>query len=107
MANFLSFEKEVLVLNALVEGNSVCSILRMTGVNKRTILRLLFEAGKQAEEMRKPMELFHVIRLFNVYGRKVKSAKQPPRALARETDVDLERGPDPVRTVWILEGHDG
>jgi IS1 family transposase len=51
MANNLSIEKKILVLSALVEGNSICSIVRMTGVNKRTILRILCEAGEKAAEI--------------------------------------------------------
>ncbi len=51
MPNYLSFDKKVQVLNALVEGSSICSIARMTGVNKRTILRLLCEAGERAKEV--------------------------------------------------------
>ncbi len=51
MANFLPLHKKIMVLSALVEGNSVCSIVRMTGVNKRTILRLFCEAGKLAAEI--------------------------------------------------------
>jgi IS1 family transposase len=49
--NTLSLEKKIQVLNALVEGSSVCSISRMTGVNKRTVLRILKEAGQQAQEI--------------------------------------------------------
>src|SRR5437879_1280420 len=51
MANFLPIEKKVMVLSALVEGNSVRSIVRMTGVNKRTILRILSEEGEKAREI--------------------------------------------------------
>jgi IS1 family transposase len=49
--NTLPLEKKLLVLSALVEGNSINSIVRMTGVNKRTILRLLCEAGERASEI--------------------------------------------------------
>jgi IS1 family transposase len=49
--NILPTEKKIQVLNALVEGSSVCSIVRMTGVNKRTVLRILKQAGKQAQEI--------------------------------------------------------
>jgi IS1 family transposase len=51
MANILSAEKKIMVLSALVEGNSICSIVRMTGVNKRTILRILCECGATAKEV--------------------------------------------------------
>ena len=43
--NRLSVEKQVLVLNALVEGNSIRSIERMTGVHRDTIMRLLVRTG--------------------------------------------------------------
>lgn len=49
--NVLPFEKKALVLNSLVEGNSVNSTVRMTGVNKRTILRILCNAGEKAREI--------------------------------------------------------
>lgn len=49
--NTLPLNKKLLVLSALVEGNSICSIVRMTGVNKRTILQLLCEAGERAQEI--------------------------------------------------------
>lgn len=49
--NTLSLEKKILVLNSLVEGNSIRSTVRMTGVNKKTVMRLLVEAGEQAREI--------------------------------------------------------
>jgi IS1 family transposase len=49
--NALSLEKKILVLNSLVEGNSIRSTVRMTGVNKKTVMRLLVEAGEQAREI--------------------------------------------------------
>jgi len=49
--NTLPLEKKIQVLKALVEGSSICSISRMTGVNKRTVLRILKEAGMQAQEI--------------------------------------------------------
>lgn len=51
MANILPNEKKLMVLSALVEGNSISSIVRMTGVNKRTILRILCEYGAKAQEI--------------------------------------------------------
>jgi len=41
----LSTEKRVAILNALVEGNSINSTCRMTGVSKVTVLRLLADVG--------------------------------------------------------------
>ena len=50
MPNFLPISRKLLVLSALVEGNSICSIVRMTGTHKTTILRVLQEAGEKAQE---------------------------------------------------------
>jgi len=49
--NALSLEKKILVLNSLIEGNSIRSTMRLTGVNKKTIMRLLVEAGDKAKEI--------------------------------------------------------
>jgi hypothetical protein len=43
--NKLSLEKRIRVASALVEGNSVRSTCRMTGVAKGTILKLLVDLG--------------------------------------------------------------
>lgn len=43
--NRLPFSKQVAVVNALVEGNSIRATSRMTGVSKGTILTLLEELG--------------------------------------------------------------
>jgi IS1 family transposase len=49
--NRLPLEKQALVLNSLIEGNSIRSTVRMTGVNKKTVMRLLLEAGEQSQEI--------------------------------------------------------
>src|SRR5271167_2401496 len=50
MANVLSIAKKTAVITALVEGCSVRSTSRMTGVAKSTILRLLEEVGTACAE---------------------------------------------------------
>jgi hypothetical protein len=49
--NILPTEKKILVLNSLVEGNSIRSTVRMTGVNKKTVMRILVEVGELAREV--------------------------------------------------------
>jgi IS1 family transposase len=49
--NTLPLEKKILVLNSLIEGNSIRSTVRLTGVNKKTVMRLLVETGEQAKEI--------------------------------------------------------
>ena len=46
MANVISIDKKVAVISALVEGCSVRSVSRMTGVSKGAILRLLVSVGQ-------------------------------------------------------------
>lgn len=49
--NCLAKEKKTLVLSSLVEGNSVRSTERITGVHRDTILRLLQSVAKKCEEI--------------------------------------------------------
>jgi IS1 family transposase len=49
--NKLKFHKQETVIAALVEGNSVRSIERMTGVHRDTILRLMVRVGKGCERL--------------------------------------------------------
>src|ERR1019366_1824322 len=48
--NQLSSEKRAQVVAALVEGNSILSTVRMTGVAKNTIAKLLVELGAACSE---------------------------------------------------------
>lgn len=49
--NTLSAEKKLAVISALLEGNSVRSTERMTGVHRDTICRLLVEVGDRCAEI--------------------------------------------------------
>jgi IS1 family transposase len=51
MANILSKEKQVTVISALAEGNSIRSIERMTGINRNTIMNLGVRVGKGCEKI--------------------------------------------------------
>jgi IS1 family transposase len=51
MANVLPREKQLQVLGALVEGNSIRSTERMTGVMKRTITSLLTRVGTGCDRL--------------------------------------------------------
>ncbi len=53
--NKLTPAKRAAVLTALVEGNSIRSTVRMTGVAKNTVTRLLIEAGTAATEYQDQM----------------------------------------------------
>jgi hypothetical protein len=41
MANILDSEKRAQVINCLVEGNSIRATVRLTGVAKNTVVKLL------------------------------------------------------------------
>ena len=45
--NCLKMEKKLAVISALVEGNSIRSIERMTGIHRDTIMRLLVSVGEK------------------------------------------------------------
>jgi IS1 family transposase len=49
--NKLSTEKQETVIKALVEGASIRSIERMTGVHRDTIMRLMVNVGKNCEKL--------------------------------------------------------
>ena len=46
MVNRLSIERRTQIIGALVEGNSIRSVERMTGMHRDTVMRLGFEVGK-------------------------------------------------------------
>jgi hypothetical protein len=50
MANVISTAKKIAVITALVEGCSVRSTVRMTGVSKGAVLRLLVSVGAACAE---------------------------------------------------------
>ena len=49
--NKLKTEKKIAVLSALVEGNSIRAIERMTNVNRNTIMSLLYRVGGGCDRM--------------------------------------------------------
>ena len=51
MANILAKDKQIAVVHALAEGNSIRSIERMTGVNQNTIMSLGVRVGKACEKI--------------------------------------------------------
>ena len=48
--NRLSLERRVQVIRALVEGNSIRATVRMPGVAKNTVVKLLVELGEACAE---------------------------------------------------------
>jgi IS1 family transposase len=50
VANFINRDKQIQVLRLLSEGNSIRSIVRLTGIHKTTILRLVVRFGNQCRQ---------------------------------------------------------
>jgi IS1 family transposase len=50
LMNRLSSEQRAHVINCLIEGNSIRSTARLTGVSKKTVMRLLVECGEFCAE---------------------------------------------------------
>ncbi len=51
MCNVLSREKQITVLHHLVEGNTLRSTARLTGVHRTTIMRLMVRFGKACQQL--------------------------------------------------------
>jgi IS1 family transposase len=88
--NRLSVEKQVLVLNALVEGNSIRSIERMTGVHRDTIMHLLVRTGDACwcimdQKMRRlPCKTVQVDEIWTFVKKKQKRLTDTERRLRRD-----------------------
>jgi len=91
MANVLPFEKQVGVVAALAEGNSIRSIERMTGIHRDTIMRLGVRVGSACEklmdeQMRNlPCERIQVDEIWGFIGKK-------QRGVLPEAKDDLNQG---------------
>ncbi|OPY80943.1 MAG: IS1 transposase [Syntrophorhabdus sp. PtaU1.Bin058] len=62
--NILSTEKQEMVIKGLVEGASIRSIERMTGVHRDTIMRLMVKVGKNCEKLMN--ESMHNLKCENI-----------------------------------------
>ena len=76
MANVLSSDKQIAAIGALVEGASIRSVERMTGIHRDTIMRLGVRVGEACrtmldEKMRElPCEKLEVDELWGYVGKK-------------------------------------
>jgi transposase len=51
MANILPIKKQEVAISALVEGSSIRSVERMTGIHRDTIMRLMVRVGQNCEKI--------------------------------------------------------
>lgn len=92
MANVLSIAKQTAIITALVEGCSVRSTARMTGVSKGAVLRTLVKVGKACEE-------YHNAAVRNVAAKRVQVDEIWSFCYAKEKNVTPE--------VWERAGYAG
>lgn len=91
--NKLSFEKRVQVLTALVEGCSIASTCRMTGVAKMTVLKLISDVGEACTELHDrwfrdiPAERVQCDEIWSFVGMKQKNVPEDKRNLFGYGDV--------------------
>lgn len=99
MANVLSKEKQVAVISALAEGNSIRSIERMTEIHRDTIMRLGVRVGETCQQIldQKMRGLncsrIEVDEVWGFIGKKRRNA----------TDADRKQG---LGDVWTFMGID-
>lgn len=82
--NRLPFSKQVAVITALVEGNSIRATSRITGVAKGTILTLLEDVGTACAE-------FHDRRVRGVKSRRIQCDEIWQFCYAKEKNVPAEK----------------
>ncbi len=117
MANVLSEEKKETILAALVEGNSIRSIERMTKVHRDTICRLLVRVGEGCEAMMRErfvgldLEDIQLDEIWTYVGKKQATIiRSGERVDPREGDqwvfVALDAGTKLV-PAWVVGKRDG
>jgi IS1 family transposase len=92
--NQLTNEKRSQVVAALVEGNSIRSTVRMIGVAKGTVLKLLVELGRACQD-------FHNRTVLNVHSKRIQCDEIWCFVYAKERNLpEAMRGLPGVGDVW-------
>jgi transposase-like protein/IS1 family transposase len=92
---YLPMEKAVLILRLLVEGNSIRSTERITGVEKKTILSLLVLAGEKCERLLNekikdvPVRDVQADEMWGFVGMKQKTMRRKVAANALDADTHM------------------
>jgi IS1 family transposase len=113
--NRLSPEKQLMVLSMLVEGNSIRSTERITGVHRDTIMRLVVRVGTQCERfMEKTMrnlecERLEVDEIWTFCRKKQLRLTKREKNNSRLGDQYVFYGIDPVSKIiptWVVGKRD-
>lgn len=92
--NLLSKEKRANVIAALVEGSSIRSTVRMTGVAKGTVLKLLADIGNACLD-------YHHANVRNVKAKRVQCDEIWSFCHSKEANIPLERKADKsIGSIW-------
>jgi IS1 family transposase len=76
--NILPIEKQIQIVSALVEGNSIRSTARMVGVEHKTVMRVLLRVGKNCADLLKskmqslPCKIVQMDEIWTFVGKKEK-----------------------------------
>lgn len=98
--NRLSVAKRVQIVKALVEGNSLRSVTRMTGVSINTVTKLLVDLGTACAN-------FHDASVRNVTTKRVEADEVWTFCYARRENVPAEKkGEFGYGDVWTWVGLD-
>jgi IS1 family transposase len=100
MANVISTEKKIAVISALVEGCSVRSTSRMTGVSKGAVLRLLASVGKACAD-------YQSANIRNVASKRIQVDEIWSFCYAKQKNVTLKMAEQRVAgDVWTFTAID-
>jgi IS1 family transposase len=91
--NRLDINRRAQVLKALVEGNSIRATVRMTGVAKNTVTKLLVDLGKACTE-------FHDKYVRNISAKRIQCDEVWCFCYAKEKNVTLEQKANGAGGVW-------
>lgn len=114
--NVLPAEKQLAVISALVEGNSIRSVERMTGVHRDTILRLMGRVGERcAQIMDREMrdlqcEAMELDELWSFVGKKQRKLTIEEKMVGEKGDAYTFIALDPkskLVPVWRVDKRDG
>jgi IS1 family transposase len=98
--NAISREKKIAVITALVEGCSVRSTSRMTGVSKGAVLRLLVSVGTACQE-------YQNVAIRNVPAKRVQVDEIWSFCYAKQKNVTLEMAQERIAgDVWTFTAID-
>jgi IS1 family transposase len=98
--NKLSTSERATVIGALVEGNSIASIVRMTGVAKTTILRLIVSFAEACQA-------FHDERVVNLKSKRIECDELWAFCHCKKRNIPEHRkGEAGIGDVWTWTGID-